>query len=81
MPRHQDDGLPHKEQEQAPYECHNQDKGAKKQEAVPKYIVNKLLPFKAIVQPVNTDVLIHQIKCYADDLAGQNTKQVRYNDE
>ena len=76
MPRHQDDGLPHKEQEQTPYERHYQHQYAKQQQAAAEYLVDHALPVKACKKLIGAHVFGGKVQRLVYDLGRQQVKKV-----
>lgn len=79
MARHEDDGLPHKEQEQPPKQGQYQYQRTKQEQTGTENIIDKALPVETRKKLVGSDVFGDQIKSYTDNLCRQHTKNVGYN--
>lgn len=79
MPGHQDNGLAHKKQEQAPQQSQHQYQHAKQHQAAAKNIIDHTLPVKAGKKVVGANILGNQVEGYADNLCRQYTKNIGYN--
>ena len=79
MARHQDDGLPHKKQEQAPQQRQHQYQCTKQEQTGTENVINKALPIETRKKLVGTYIFGNQIKSYTDNLCGQHTKNIGYD--
>jgi hypothetical protein len=78
---HENNGLPHEEQEQPPDEVEYQYQGAKEEETLAEYVVYKCLFIETFEQSINLDVLGNQVKCMSYNLGGDHGKDVGNDDE
>jgi len=81
VPRHEDNGLPHKEQEESTDQIEHEHQRTEQEQAFAEDVVYKCLFVKALKKAVDLDVLGDEVKGMTYNLCGDDGKDVGNDNE